>query len=62
VNRLVDALLARPDVVKRAVEHEFVTFGFVLDALGEAALTDSEKQTVDDTGLLQDLGQAICRE
>jgi hypothetical protein len=56
VNRLVDALLARPDVVSRAVERDVVTFDFVLDALGEAALTRSEKQTVfDDAGLLHDL-------
>ena len=58
MNLLVDALLARPDVVDLAVQREVTTFDLLLEELGDTLLSGPERESISHGGLFQDLSMA----
>src|SRR5437773_1887768 len=56
MNRLVAALLRRPEVVAAAAEQQGATFGWLADTLGEELLSQEERARVaGDEGLRREL-------
>jgi hypothetical protein len=56
VNRLVKALLERPDVIDLAVQREAAPFDLLLETLGDALLTGPERESIgSDMELIQRL-------
>lgn len=48
MNRLVNALMARPQVIERTAGHEDARFGSLLDALGDTVFSESELHRIQD--------------
>jgi len=46
VNRLVSALIAHPQVIEQTAGQEDPTFGLLLDALGDAVFSESERNQI----------------